>query len=559
MTPEQRRLEPNAAVRAIVTTLRLVGWLLLLTVVLGLYRWLPSPSPAMVVVPTVEVILMAAITAALAHADRTARFLLIPVALMASVLALFGFGEGFYQTIFRKGFVPWTDLEFLQPLFGMVFRTEVFSRPWLVALPVVLVALLVTLLIYVALRRVAVLVRRANWQLLAAIAIALVVPAVVVGTIDRSPTLIQIAARQVRRPSLEETGPALADPALAGKAPASNPEGNLADDSREYYFSLLRDRDIHLFVVESYGHTLSTNPEHRALVEPVYERLQAQLVSSGFTVRSHFLSSPAFGGRSWLADSTLLTGQFIDSQFKYEALLDTETRNLTHILEEAGYHRVLAAPGTYEADERWRAFYSFDSYLLRYDFDYAGPFISFGAMPDQYLIYRTWQNISNQDGATFVNYVLVSSHVPFDRLPPYVEDWSKLGDGSIFASQPLRTFDNNWLTGDEYPRGYVTSIEYALTSIVDFLTTLLDREALVVIVGDHQPRIPISEYEATFSVPIHVISQDPELVDGFADFGFVEGIQPNQSLPHPGMDEFLGMLLDVIHGRTKTGEDTQDS
>lgn len=545
-TNGELRHEPQGSPHTLVTAARLVGWLLLLTVLLGFYRWVPSRSLAMIVVPTIEVVILAALAAVCAHAGRMGRVILIPLALVASVLTLFGVGEGFYQAIFRKGFVPWTDLDFLQPLFNMVFRTEAFSRVWLVALPVALFALLVTTLMYVVLRRVAVLVHRTNWQSLTAIAVALAVPAIFVVALNSSPTLIQVAAKQTRRPVLGES---ITTPLGANFGSGTELVADSVDQESDHYFALLRDRDIHLFIVESYGHTLATNAEHRVLAEPVYEKLEEQLSSAGFVTRSHFLASPAFGGRSWLADSTLLTGQFIDSQLEYDALLDTEARNLTHLLGEAGFHRVLAAPGTYEADERWRSFYSFDDYLLRYDFGYAGPFVSFGAMPDQYLIYNTWQTIEAQEGPTFVNYVLVSSHVPFDRLPPYVEEWADLGDGSIFAERPLRTFDNNWLTGGEYPEGYVASIEYSLTSIVHFLTELLDRHALVVVVGDHQPRIPISEYEATFSVPIHVISQDPELVDGFAQFGFAKGMQPDQPLPHPGMDQFVGMLLDVAHGR----------
>jgi len=333
-----------------------------------------------------------------------------------------------------------------------------------------------------------------------------------------------------------------------------DPEESGSDRSsgNRHSFPFLQDRDIHLFIVESYGHTTRTNPEHRALMAPVYQRLYETLRGGGYFVYSSFLKSPAFGGRSWLADATLLTGVFIDTQAEYDALLDSETPNLTHLLGAAGYHRILAAPGTDFADDRWKAFYEFDTYLLRRDFGYMGPWIGFGAMPDQFLIDRTWRIAQElpRDVPRFINYVLVSSHVPFDRLPAYLENWEELGDGSVFQRLPIRTFRNNWLTGGEYPAGYVAGIDYTLTSIVAFLTEHLDREALIVVVGDHQPRIPVSEYEATFSVPIHVISQDYRLVEQFASFGFSLGITPTQPLPHRPMDQFIQMLTQVALGRT---------
>ena len=63
-----------------------------------------------------------------------------------------------------------------------------------------------------------------------------------------------------------------------------------------------------LFVAESYGYTLYSEPEHFALAEPFLRRIESRLTAAGYRIASNFLDSPAFGGNSWLADSTLDAG-----------------------------------------------------------------------------------------------------------------------------------------------------------------------------------------------------------------------------------------------------------
>lgn len=531
-------------------TLRLLLLSLVLGAVLGLFRWVPRPGLLSLVAPTIESIAVVVLVWWTSRAERAVSWVHVLLSLVTAVLAIFGIGEAFYQAIFRREFVPWTDLDFIAPLLNMVLETDLFDRSLFVVLPIAALVGLVTLLVYALIRALDTAFRRGSAAdalvllvVLGTLAIARV--GVAVAAPARPPVedpLVLRAARQVRPPQ-DEGEPTNAGAATAARRIESGPS---------YAFPFLEDRDIHFFIVESYGHTLLSNPSHRRLIEPVYEELEQRLRRSGYHGYTGFLVSPAFGGRSWLADATMLTGTFIDTQHKYESVIESDARNLTHILGEAGYHRLLAAPGTYEADLDWRSFYEFDQYLFRYDFSYRGPFISFGAMPDQFLIRRANQIVDPGDRPLFMNYILVSSHVPFDRVPRYVDDWSLLGDGSIFNELEIRAFDNNWLGGGEYPEGYVASIEYTLTSITEFLTRL-DEEALVIVVGDHQPRIPIAEPDSTFSVPVHFLSRDPELVEPFRHYGFERGFAPHPRLvaaadEHPRMDRMLEMILDVARG-----------
>ena len=50
-------------------------------------------------------------------------------------------------------------------------------------------------------------------------------------------------------------------------------------------------------------------------------RGSAQLRAAGFSARSAFLTSPTFGGLSWLAHSTLQSGIKVDGQRRYDQLV----------------------------------------------------------------------------------------------------------------------------------------------------------------------------------------------------------------------------------------------
>lgn len=248
----------------------------------------------------------------------------------------------------------------------------------------------------------------------------------------------------------------------------------------------------------------------------------------------------------------MLSGVFLDSQHEFEQLTGSGRDNLTKELGNAGYHRVLAAPGTTRAAGAWRRFHEFDEYLISGTFGYRGPAISFGDLPDQFLIHRANELASPGQDPLFAMYMLVSTHVPYNRIPSYVADWERLGDGAVYHELPIQTFRNNWVFGREYPQGYTTGIEYTLTSIVEFLAQV-DGSPFAVIIGDHQPRIPVSEADATFSVPVHVVSRQAEAVAPFARYGFREGFRPDAELverhtDHRRMDELRRMILDVARG-----------
>ncbi len=76
----------------------------------------------------------------------------------------------------------------------------------------------------------------------------------------------------------------------------------------------LAGKDVLVVFVESYGrYAVEDSPVARG-VSRILDRGTDALAAAGFGARSAFLTSPTFGGTSWLAHSTLQTGLWVDRQ-----------------------------------------------------------------------------------------------------------------------------------------------------------------------------------------------------------------------------------------------------
>jgi hypothetical protein len=301
--------------------------------------------------------------------------------------------------------------------------------------------------------------------------------------------------------------------------------------------------DVYLFIVESYGYTLYSEPEHFKSIEPGLREFQTRLNQAGFRVVSTFLDSPAFGGNSWLADSTLATGVRIENEAAYRLLLDSDVKPIAHFFNELGYRTVVAMPATTYAWPEGE-FYRFERKYYYKDFDYAGPNLKWAPMTDQYVLDFIYRNeVLGADRPLFIQYVMISSHYPFNMIPKFFEDWSQIGNGSVYHRTdsvnvlPIRP--GNQTAGTE---GYVEAIAYELKLLREYLTNFVKGDALIVVVGDHQPYSGITGKNKPRSVPLHVISRRTDFLSPFLDRGYSEGLIPRQQLPHAGLETFLPSL-----------------
>ena len=301
---------------------------------------------------------------------------------------------------------------------------------------------------------------------------------------------------------------------------------------------------VFLFVIESYGQTVFSDPDHAARVTPVVKAVEADLRAAGFGMCSAYLASPTFGGTSWLAHGTLASGVRLNSQIRHDLLLGSSLTPLAEYFNRAGYRTVRAMPGTLWPSPAGK-FYRFQRTYTAADFAYKGPDFAWAPMPDQYVLsYVYRQEIQNASGPLLVEFILVSSHAAFDVHAPYIEEWQALGDGSLFHSLPALTFPGAWSDPPKLAKAYSAAVVYEFTVLSEFIRRFLAGDELVVIVGDHQPCAAVAGASASWSVPVHVISRNPEAIRRFVQRGYTEGLVPNHAPPHPGMETFFWNFLE---------------
>ncbi len=83
----------------------------------------------------------------------------------------------------------------------------------------------------------------------------------------------------------------------------------------------LRGKDVLIVFVESYGQVAVQGSFYSPQVDALLKSGTAELQAAGFSTKSAFMTSPTFGGISWLAHSTLQTGLWVDNVQRYAQLI----------------------------------------------------------------------------------------------------------------------------------------------------------------------------------------------------------------------------------------------
>jgi hypothetical protein len=300
----------------------------------------------------------------------------------------------------------------------------------------------------------------------------------------------------------------------------------------------LRGKDVLLVFVESYGRVAVQDSSFAPRVDAVLDQGSAQLRADGFTSRSAFLTSPTFGGLSWLAHSTLQSGIKVDGQRRYNQLVKADRLTLTRAFKRAGWRAVGVMPGNHRAWPEGHSFYHYDAIYDRRNVGYRGPDFGLPPMPDQYtfLALQRLELGKRHRPPLFAEVDLISSHAPWTRVPRLI-DWNDVGDGSIFDRVPPQK-----LTGGV--RGaYGLSIEYSLSSLFSFVQRYGDDDTVLVVLGDHQPATVVTGQGATHDVPISVIARDPKVMDQIAGWGWQDGMLPSPDAPVWPMAAFRDRFL----------------
>jgi hypothetical protein len=318
------------------------------------------------------------------------------------------------------------------------------------------------------------------------------------------------------------------------------------DTAGDQMLTGLRGKDVLLVFVESYGRVAVQDSSFSPGVDAVLRRGDAQLRSAGFSARSAFLTSPTFGGLSWLAHSTLQSGVTVDGQRRYDQLVDTDRMSLTRAFKRAGWRTVADMPQDHRDWPDGRTFYHYDKVYDRRNLGYKGPGFGLPPMPDQYtmLALQRLELARRPRPPVFAEVDLTSSHTPWTRIPRFVP-WDQVGDGSIFGRIPPAESSTPTLFGDagRARPAYGHSIEYVLRMLFSFVERYGTDDTVLVVLGDHQPSTKVSGDGAGHDVPISVIARDPKVMQQIAGWRWQDGVSPSPHAPVWPMAAFRDRFL----------------
>ena len=304
--------------------------------------------------------------------------------------------------------------------------------------------------------------------------------------------------------------------------------------------------DVILGFIESYGVSTVTDERYRSLVNPGLEALGRSLDAAGLSVVTGRLQSPIQGGQSWLGHLSVLSGQWIHNQLAYETLLSSGYATLIDDFRSTGHSTVAVMPAITRAWPEGRLF-RYDRIYDHDDLDYQGPPFNWVTMPDQYTWHRFQAIRDSHKGPLFAELALISSHAPWVPILPVLDDWQSIGNGEVFqrwkgaGEAPVSL----WRDPDRVRKHYGQAIVYALEVAGGFAAHYLSQNALMIILGDHQPAPLITGEDASRDVIVHVVSADPKLVEPFLSGelpGFRPGIRPDPETPGATMSRFRPFL-----------------
>jgi phosphatidylglycerophosphate synthase len=318
----------------------------------------------------------------------------------------------------------------------------------------------------------------------------------------------------------------------------------------------LRGKDVVLAFVESYGKVAVQGSSFSPQVDAVLAGGTARLRAAGFSARSAFLTSPTYGGISWLAHSTMQSGLQVDTPKRYDQLVASNRFTLSDAFKQGGWRTVDDVPSNERAWGPGTSFYHYDKLYDRRNVGYRGPTYAYASMPDQYVLsaLHRLELAKAHRRPVFAEVDLVSSHTPWTSIPRMV-DWQRIGDGSVFKR--TRTDETSkdalWSDPSRVRAAYGQSIRYTMSALVSYVQHYGDPNLVLVVLGDHQPSTIVSGLGASHDVPISVIAHDPAVLKRVAGWGWNDGLQPAPQAPVWPMSAFRDRFLGAFDARAGSG------
>jgi len=425
--------------------------------------------------------------------------------------------------LYGRDFNLYWDSQFLGNVTAMLAR----AAPWWLIAAAAAVAVLVVVLAYVLARLAfggvaAAVERRGSRLVLGGLAGAAII---VFAGQQLSPRVLPAVAyadpvtrafvRQVRF-VLAMVGPGVAAPRL-GPSPAF--------DAR---LRGLGGADVLLIFVESYGAVTYETPAISAGLAQSRADFEAAIRETGREVVSAYVESPTFGGGSWLAHLSLLSGVEVRDQYAYTSLMASRRETIVTNFARRGYRTVALMPGMRQA---WPegAFYGFDAIYGHDLLEYAGPRFGWWEIPDQYALAKldAVERHRPSRPPLFVVFPTSTSHAPFGPVAPYQPDWSRVLTKDAYGAADVERAMAAVPDLTNLAPSYVRAMAYEYTSLAGYLREQSD-DPLMIVIGDHQPPAAVSGKDAPWRVPVHVIGRRGPVLHALVEQGFRPGLEPRR-------------------------------
>ena len=427
------------------------------------------------------------------------------------------------------------DLRFIPDVVAMVTRV---APLWLVVVCVAGAALILGVLFWLlrlALRRVGAAMadpgERRALALLSTVAVVLWAAQNVSARLPREPAFsTPVTATYLRQ--IRFVSAALAGSTSLAPSPAMNSD-----------LSRVEGTDVFVVFLESYGAVSFERPEIAAALIASRAQFSAAVRETHREVVSAYVESPTFGGSSWLAHLSLMSGIEVRDPDTNAKLMTSHRDTMVRAFGRHGFRTIGLMPGQRQV---WPegSFYGFDDIYGADRLDYNGPEFGWFAIPDQFSLDRFDRLEASRPSRPplFVVFPTISTHFPFSPTPPYQPDWRRMStDRPYDGPDIVRAYagEPDWMN---FSPGYVNAMAYDLASIAGYLRKHADRDLVMVVLGDHQPPAAVSGEGAPWDVPVHVIASRKDVLDRLVARGFRAGLTPQR----PAISRMHALLLTLL-------------
>ena len=284
--------------------------------------------------------------------------------------------------------------------------------------------------------------------------------------------------------------------------------------------------DVFLVFLESYGAVSWQRPEFAQALAASRERLEGDIHETGRSVVSALVRSTTFGGESWLAHISLLSGTEVRDQRTNVRLMAQQRDTLVKVFGRQGYRTIAIMPGLLRG---WPegSFYGFETIYDHTRLDYQGPPFGWWDLNDQFALARAdaLEIAPLPRRPAFVFFPTITTHAPFTPAPPYQPDWARVLTPRRATTRRISTAPGR-INQTGSTSGRATSRRSPTRRPRSAATSACraDRDFVMILMGDHQPPGLVSGAGASWDVPVHVIASRRDVLDRLRRHGFRDGL-----------------------------------